>query len=87
MGEIAVEFSGVVEDLEGEVEVLLAADHRNDPFGGEALGPGFDWGSDGVGFEKGGLRVHGGEVVMRWVVGEGIHGGANCGGGRTNCGD
>ena len=88
MGEVGVVFAGVVEDLEGEVEVLLAADHRDEAFGGEALGPGFDWGSDGVGFEEGGFRVHGGEVVVRWVVCEGIGGdGANSGGSRTDGGD
>lgn len=52
MGEVWVVFSGVVEDLEGEVEVLLAADHGDEAFGIEAFGPGCDWGSDGVGFEE-----------------------------------
>ena len=36
MGKIGVEFSSMIEYLEGEVEVdvLLAADHWNDEFGG-----------------------------------------------------
>lgn len=40
---------------------------------GEVLGLGFDWESDGVGFEEGGLP-NGKVVVVQWVVGEGIHG-------------
>ena len=39
---------------------------------GEVLGLGFDWESDGVGFEEGGLP-NGKVVVVQWVVGEGIH--------------
>lgn len=87
VGKIGVEFASVVEYLEGkvEVEVLLAIDHRNHAFGEKAFGPGFDWESDGVRFEKGG--VHDGKVVVRWVVDEGIHGGANDGVGKTDDGD
>ena len=79
-----MEFVGLVEYLEGEVkvEVLLAVDHQNDAFEEETLGLGFDWESDGVGFEKG--RVHNSKAVVRWVVSEGIHGGINDNGGRTN---
>ena len=39
-------------------------------------------GSDGVGFEEGEFRVHKNEVVVQWVVGEGISGDANNGGSK-----
>ena len=35
VGKIWVEFAGVVEYLEGEVEVLLVTNHQNDVFGGD----------------------------------------------------
>ena len=54
---------------------MLAANHQNDAFEGEALGLGFDRGSDGVGFEEGG--VHDDKVVVWWVVNERIHDDAN----------
>lgn len=66
MGKPRVVFACVVEYLEGEVEVLLSSDHRYEAFGVEALGPGFDWRCDGVGFEKSGIDV--------------VHG--SCGGGE-----
>ena len=77
----------MVKYLEGEVkvEVLLAVDHQNDAFEEETLGLGFDWESDGVGFEKG--RVHNSKAVVRWVVSEGIHGGTNSNKGKTDDGD
>ena len=37
-------------------------DHQNDAFEGDVLGLGFDWKSDGVGFEEGG--VHDSKVVV-----------------------
>lgn len=46
--EIWVVISSVVEDLEGEIEILLLADDRAEAFGGELLRPWFDWGRDGV---------------------------------------
>ena len=42
---------------------------------GEVLGLGFNWESDSVGFEEGGL--HDGKVVVWWVVSEGIHSNTN----------
>lgn len=54
---------------------MLAANHQNDAFEGEALGLGFDKGSDGVGFEECG--VHDDKVVVWWVVNERIHDDAN----------
>lgn len=50
MVEVGVIVAGVVEDLEGKVEVLLAGDDGGEAFRGELFGPGFDWGSDVVGF-------------------------------------
>ena len=83
MGKIKKEFTSVIEYLESEVkvEVLLVVDHWNDAFGG-GIGLRFDWESGDVGFEEGG--VPGGKVVVRWMVDEGIHGGANDGGGKTD---
>lgn len=46
--EIWVVISSVVEDLEGEIKILLLADDGAEAFGGEFLRPGFDWGCDGV---------------------------------------
>lgn len=64
VGKSGVEFAGVVEDLEGKVEILLAGYHGDEAFGKEAVGPGFDWGSDGVGLEVWGLGgVDGGECA------------------------
>lgn len=48
MFKVWVVVTGMVEDLEGKVEVLLARDDGNKSFGVEFLGPGFDWGSNGV---------------------------------------
>lgn len=39
---------GVAEDLEGEVGVVLAGDEGGEEFWVEAVGPGFDWGLNGV---------------------------------------
>lgn len=46
--EIGVVIGGVVEDLKGEIEVLLLGDDGAEAFGGELSWPGFDWGCDGV---------------------------------------
>lgn len=46
--EIGVVVSGVVEDLEGEIEVLLLGDDGAEAFGGEFLRPWLDWGRDSV---------------------------------------
>lgn len=40
---------GVVKDLEGEVGVVLARDEGGQVVGGEAAGPGVDWGLDSEG--------------------------------------
>ena len=34
---------------------FFTIDHRNDAFEGDVLGLGFDWKSDSVGFEEGGV--------------------------------
>ena len=57
-------------------------DHQNDAFEGDVLGLGFDWKSDSVGFEEGG--VYDSKVVVWWMVSEGIYGGANGGRGRID---
>lgn len=69
----------MVEDLKGKVEVLIIAHHPN-----EVLGPGFDLGCDGLGFQKGGLWVPANEMVELWAVSEGMSSGASRGGSRTN---
>lgn len=46
--EIRVVISGVVEDLKGEIEILLLGDDGAEAFGGEFSWPGFDWGCDSV---------------------------------------
>ena len=43
MGKIVMEFSGEVEDLEGEIEVLLTVNDGNKTFWGEVFRPRFDW--------------------------------------------
>lgn len=48
MVEIGVVISGVVEDLECEIEILLLGDDGAKAFGGEFPWPWFDWGCDGV---------------------------------------
>lgn len=83
--EVRVIVGGVVEDSEGEVEVLLAGDDGDEVFWVEALGPGFDWWCDSVGFEELVLGVNGGDVVVEWV-GEGGVGGGRGGGKRTGDG-
>lgn len=75
VAEVRVVVTGVVEDLEGEVEVLLAGDHGDEAFRGEALGPGSDWGCDGVGFEELVLGFHGGDVVLERMGEGGVGGG------------
>lgn len=45
-----MEFSGVEEDLEGEIEVFLAKDHGNEAFWIEVLWPRFNRRRDGVVF-------------------------------------
>ena len=50
--EAGVVVGGVVEDLKGEIEVLLADDDGGEASGVEALGPGLDWGCHGVGFQE-----------------------------------
>lgn len=54
----------MVEDLEGKVKVLLAGDDGDKAFGVEFLRPGFDWGSNCVGFQKLGFGFNSGEVVV-----------------------
>jgi hypothetical protein len=60
VGKTRVEFSGVVEDLEGKVEILLASDHGDQALRVETLRPGFDWWCYCVGFEDE-VWIHGGE--------------------------
>lgn len=67
VAEVRVVVTGVVEDLEGEVEVVLAGDHGDQAFWGEAFGPGRDWGCHGVGFQELLLRFHGGDVLLQRV--------------------
>lgn len=57
-----VEFSSIEEYLEGKIEVLLTGDHGDEAFRVEALGPGFDWGCDGVVLEEWGRGIYVGEV-------------------------
>lgn len=52
VGKVGVEFSGVVEYLEGKIEILLTEDHGDKAFWVEALGPGFDGGCDCDGRER-----------------------------------
>lgn len=61
MGKIGMEFVGVVEDLEGEVEILLAVDHGDEALRGEAGGPWFYRRRDAVGFKEVCFGLHGGE--------------------------
>lgn len=56
-----VEFSGIVEDLEGEVDILLAGDHGDEAFGVKPLWPGFERGCHGVGLEVDMVRIAAGE--------------------------
>lgn len=44
-----MKFGGVVENLKGEVEILLANDHGDEALGIETLRPGLDRRRDGVG--------------------------------------
>ena len=67
--------AGMVEDLEGKVEVLLGGDDGDEAFGVEFLRPRFDWGSNGVGFKELGFGFDGREVVVRRVGGKGVLGG------------
>ena len=53
VGEIRVVFVGVFEDLEGEVEVLTATNHRDEGFWEEDLVPGFGLGNDGGRISRG----------------------------------
>lgn len=46
--EIRVVITGVVEDLDGKIEILLLGNDGAEAFGGEFLWPGFDRGCDGV---------------------------------------
>ena len=84
-----MEFASVVEYLEDEVEdeveveVLPAANHWNDAFGGGVgarvcLG---EWRCRIWGWS------HDGKVVVQWVVSEGIHGGTNSNQGKIDDGD
>lgn len=52
VGKFGVELSYMVEDLDGEVEVLLAAEHGGEALWREACGPGLDGKGDNVGFEE-----------------------------------
>ena len=52
MGKARVEFGGVVEDLEGEVEVGFASVEGDEALWVEASGPGLDWWGHGVGVEE-----------------------------------
>ncbi|KAJ0932581.1 hypothetical protein HanPSC8_Chr04g0175291 [Helianthus annuus] len=67
-----VVFTSMVKDLEGKVEVLLLGDNGYKAFRVELLGPRFDRGSYGVGFEELGFGFDGGEVVVGRVGGKGI---------------
>lgn len=61
VGEARVVFASMIEDLEGEVEVLLAGDHGDQALRVEALRPGPDGWSHRVGveIEGGGQRMDG----------------------------
>lgn len=52
VGKSGVKFAGVVEDLKGEVEILLASDHSDEALGKQTLRPRFDGRSDGVGLKR-----------------------------------
>lgn len=65
--------TGMVEDLEGKVKVLLAGDDSSEAFRVEFLGPRFDWGSNSVRFEKLGFGLDSGEVVVGRVGYKGIY--------------
>lgn len=82
VAEVGVVVAGVVEDLEGEIEVLLAGDHGNKAFGVEFLGPWIDWGRHSVGFEELVLGFDGGEVAVGGVGEERVDDG---GGERASC--
>lgn len=87
VGEIGVEVPGVVKDLEGEVEVLLAAEHGGEALGGEADWPGLDGWGDGVGFEEVLFGMDGGERRVGWG-GDAIDGcGVEAGDPREGFGD
>lgn len=60
MVEIRVVIAGVVKNLEGKIEILLAGNDGAEAFVGEFLGPGFDWWCDGVGLEELGFGFYGG---------------------------
>lgn len=77
MGKTRVEFAGMLEDLKGKIKVLLVRDHEHETFREEMLGPGFDWGSDSVGFKELLFGVNCGEMVVGGVRHEGISGGKN----------
>lgn len=63
VGEIGVEFASIMEDLEGEVKVLLAGDDGDEAFVGQVLRPWFDRRCDFVRFGEGRKRVVG---CKRW---------------------
>lgn len=52
VGEAGVEVAGVVEDADGEIEVVLPADHGDEALRVEAVGPGMDGRGDAVGLEE-----------------------------------
>lgn len=62
MAKVGVELASVEEDLEGEIEVLLAIDHGDEALWMEALWPRFNWGCNGVVLEEWGGRINGGKV-------------------------
>ena len=52
MGKSGVIFAGVVEDLKGEVEILLATNHSDEAVGKQTLRPWFNGRRDGVGLKR-----------------------------------
>lgn len=72
VAEIRVVITGVLEDLEGEIEILLLGDDGAEALGGEFLRPGFDRGRDGVGLEELGLGFYVRELLV------GVVGGGGC---------
>lgn len=64
MGKSGMIFAGVVEDLKGEVEILLANDHSNEALGIETLRPGLDRRRNGVGLNR---RINGEDETKRKI--------------------
>lgn len=72
MGKTRVVFTGVVEDMEGQVWVMLAGYERYETFMGEIAWPRLDWWCDGVRLKQVPLGFDGREVVVGRVGLEGV---------------